>query len=881
MKKKEKLDTIRFLLLLILLVGLIPTFSHLILGNLTANSSYSRSNDTINIKSSDWWDLFAENITIDGGATGVGAHNWTWAVTQDWCSGLGTWASPYIIENITINCNGSNYGISIQDSKVYFRIQNCTILNSGNDFMDSAILLGSPFDSVTNGTIYNNTLYSNRDGIYMQLGNNITISENIIKNNTGAGIYSSSSSDIRIIGNTFKNSDIRIYGDYHTVIGNIIKGTGSGIYSNHDYHNITGNTITNCSNGISLEYSEGNNVEGNHLNNNSRGINLKWVSGSNFTSNELNDNKYNGIWFEVGCRDNNFTDNSLTKSGVGFSWGQPFDQMVLYEPIDSSNTINSRPIYFYVNETGFAADKFTNAGQVILINCNDSLISNANTSFSTHGIYLSYCENVTMTGCDISNNKRTGLLIEHGAYNKLLNSTVNNNGLDIDGEGIGIYNSPHAYLYNNTVKNSFRGGIQLGGSDYSSLIDNIVKYNGVHSGPGIEVSSGVMCEVIGNTAKDNHGVGILISGNYSKIANNIINGNQYGISILSEHNNVSGNIASHNTDSGFTVWGDHNEFNENIANLNGEEGFYFQQTDFHTLINNSVSYNTQEGIYFEDCDNITILENTVLYHDWGGIRVENSENYNITNNNLLNNQDSLYLKDSKYILISNNVMHGDTGVYGWGLNHSIIIENNLDYNAYSSVSITDSEDNLISDNTMNFCDNALNLGNSMDCVISNNDINFNLQRGIWIYQCGYNEVLNNNASYNAYGLWMTDSSDLLVSGNTFNNNSNSGIVMVNGRYNEITLNTINNNTLNGIHLFDDSTANIISNNILYWNNNCIVEVDSGGNSIFGNDCINRPTPPVVNGDGEVIPGYDVFLLVIIITALTALICRKRKNKFKF
>jgi len=223
MKKKEKLDTIRFLLLLILLVGLIPTFSHLILGNLTANSSYSRSNDTINIKSSDWWDLFAENITIDGGATGVGAHNWTWAVTQDWCSGLGTWASPYIIENITINCNGSNYGISIQDSKVYFRIQNCTILNSGNDFMDSAILLGSPFDSVTNGTIYNNTLYSNRDGIYMQLGNNITISENIIKNNTGAGIYSSSSSDIRIIGNTFKNSDIRIYGDYHTVIGNIIK----------------------------------------------------------------------------------------------------------------------------------------------------------------------------------------------------------------------------------------------------------------------------------------------------------------------------------------------------------------------------------------------------------------------------------------------------------------------------------------------------------------------------------------------------------------------------------------------------------------------------------------------------------------------------------
>ena len=65
------------------------------------------------------------------------------------------------------------------------------------------------------------------------------------------------------------------------------------------------------------------------------------------------------------------------------------------------------------------------------------------------------------------------------------------------------------------------------------------------------------------------------------------------------------------------------------------------------------------------------------------------------------------------------------------------------------------------------------------------------------------------------------------------------------------------------------------------NNNCIVEVDSGGNSIFGNDCINRPTPPTGNGDGEEIPGYDVFLLVIMITAITAFIFRKRRKKFTF
>ena len=874
---KKKINLIVCLFLLLIVFSTVMQFDK----NNSVISPKDKYNEIKNIRNSAYWKLTGEAIFIDGDAIGVGAHNWTWAESQPWCTGSGTWASPYVIENVTIDCDGLDYGISIQDSYVYFRIQNCTIFNSGNDFMDSAIFLGSltfPY-SVTNGTIYNNTLYSNGNGIYSQLGNNITISENIIKNTTGAGIYSSSSTDMYIIGNTFKDSDIRIYGDYHTVIGNTIKGTGSGIYSNNDYHNITGNTVTNSSRGIFLEYSEGHNVEGNHLNNNSYGIWLKYVSDSNFTSNELNDNKYNGIFFETRGIENNFTNNALMNSGVGFSWGQPFDQMVLFEPIDSSNTINSRPIYFYVNETGFAADKFTNAGQVILINCNDSLISNANTSYATYGISLSYCENITMTGCDISNNKRGGLLIEYGAYNKLLNSTVNNNGLDIDGGGIAIYNSPHAYLYNNTVKNSFRGGIQLSGSNYSSLIDNIVKYNGVHSGPGIEVSYGEMCEVIGNIAKDNHGGGILISGNYTNLANNTANGNHYGISISSEDNNVSGNIVSYNNQSGFIVYGDHNEFTGNTANLNGNEGFDFQQSDFHTLINNSVSDNGREGINFEDCNNITILENTVMNHEWTGINVENGEDYTIMNNNLLNNEDSLYLKDSKYALISNNVIHGDTGVYGWGLNHSIIIENNLDYNTYGSLMIVDSEDNLISGNTMNFCGYGMQLGNSMDCVISNNEINFNLDRGIWISYCGYNEILNNNASYNEYGLWITESTDLMVSGNTFNNNAYDGIVMVNGRYNEITLNTINNNTLSGIHLFEGSTANIISNNILHWNNNCIVEEDSGGNSFFGNDCLNRPTPPA-NGGGGGIPGYDMILLLGLTTAISAFLFRNRKKSIK-
>ncbi len=871
MKKNVKFNKISFLFLLILLIGLIPTFSPLIIANLAVKPT-----EKINIKTSDWWDLSAERIFIDGDATGVGVHNWTWAESQDWCSGLGTWASPYIIENVTINCHRQDYGISIRDSDVYFRIQNCTIYNTGYNFGDSAILLSS----VTNGTLYNNTVHSNYHGIYPYLSNNITITENIIKNHT-YGIYVSGSNDIYILGNYLEDSDIVIYSDDNTIIGNTIRSRGFayGIHSNSDYLNITGNTIFNCSKGINLEYSVGHYVQGNHLYENNWGIFLKWVDDSNFTSNEIFDSKERGIYFETVCKGNNFTGNMLTGSGVGVGYST-FDNTILYEPIDSSNTINSRPIYFYVNESGFDTSMFTNAGQLLLINCNDSLISNANTSYCTYGSSLFYCNNITMTGCDISNNKRTGLSIYRGSYNKLLYSTVNNNGLAIDGGGIGIDESPHTYLYNNTVTNSFREGIQINQCNHSSIINNIVKNNGIHSGEGIELYYTGYCEVLGNRVNENYGTGIRIEGSYNNITNNIGNGNQNGFNIVGEYNNISGNSVNYNDYYGFYIEDGYNEISWNIAMINGDTGFYSYQSHFNTFTNNTATNNDGEGFEFKYCNNITIIDNTATYHDWEGIHVENGYNYTIINNDLLNNGDGIWTKDCSDFLIHNNRIHdASSGIYGWGLNHSIITENDL---FDSGISIVDSEDNIISDNTMENGDVALYFGNCFDCIITDNEMNMNNDRGIWIYLCDDIEILNNNASFNEYGLWVAESTNLFVSDNTFSNNSYDGIVMWQAVNNEITSNTINGNNVRGIWLYEGSTGNIISNNVLIWNNHCIVEEDSMGNTIFGNTCENRPQPPPTNGSGRPpIPGYDILIVTLISMTIMIYLLKKRKSKIRF
>ena len=875
MKKKENLNKLSFLLLLILLIGLIPSFSPLIIGNLAVGSIEKN-----NLKISDSWEL--SPILIDGDETGVGAHNWTWAVNQDWCSGLGTFSSPYIIENITINCNYGYYGIQIRDSNVYFRIQNCTIFNHVYDSDRGAIYL---YD-ISKGKIHNNTIHSGGQGIASFLIRNVTITENIIVNTIGTvnAIDTSGYDHISIIGNTLEGG-IYLNGDNNTVVGNTIWNAGEGIESySGDYLNITGNTIYNCTYGIHLKWYNGHNVEGNFIYENEYGIYLDDVSNSTFTSNELNDNKYAGIYFKnQWCKDNHFTNNMLIGNGVEIYTGITYNEMISYEPIDSSNTLNSRPIYFYVNETGFGASMFTNAGQILLINCNDSLISNANTSYSTHGISLYYCNNITMTGCDISNNKKDGLNILYGGYNKLLYCTVNNNGLGTGGIGIAIDESAYTYLYNNTITNNVQEGIQLSQSNHSSIINNIVKNNGIYSGEGIALSYTGYCEVIGNIINENNNnIGIMVDGSYCNITNNVANGNLYGFSIEGIYNNISGNTANYNTDDGFGIHRDHNELTNNVANVNGYDGFYFQQSNFHSIINNSASNNGWSGFHFSDSNNITILDNTAMFHVWQGIEIENSENYTIINNDLLNNEDGIELTNCEDIRISNNEIHGYNGVLGWDLNHSIIKENNFDDNNHSAVAIIDSEDTLIMDNKMNNCGDAFYSRNSFDCIITDNEINYNEERGLWIYLCDDIEILNNNASFNEYGLWVSESTNLLVSDNAFNNNSDYGIIFWNATDSEITSNTINGNEKDAIYLYAESNFNTISDNIMIWNNRCIYVENSTGNIFSNNVCHNRPQSPPSNGHGDrpPIPGYDIFLLTIVSLTLMIYLLKKQKSKIR-
>ena len=74
--------------------------------------------------------------------------------------------------------------------------------------------------------------------------------------------------------------------------------------------------------------------------------------------------------------------------------------------IDSTNLVNGKPLYYYVNKVFLGPSDFANAGQVILASCSYSLISNISNS-NLLGISLYDCDN-----CNVSENDFFRLWIE-------------------------------------------------------------------------------------------------------------------------------------------------------------------------------------------------------------------------------------------------------------------------------------------------------------------------------------------------------------------------------------------------------------------------------------------------------------------------------------
>ena len=498
--------------------------------------------------------------------------------------------------NVTIG--GENCGFSIYGATGYYM---------------AGIYLGS---GITGCTIQDNRCgwddtHNNNYGIYLDESGNNTLTGNTASSNTDRGIYLYSSSNNTLTDNTANNNEyegIYLYeSGNNTLTGNTASSNASyGIYLySSSINTLTNNNASNNYCGIILDGSGKNTLTGNTASSNDiYGIFLYYSSNNTFTGNTARSNTNYGIYLYYSSNDT-LTDNTMSGNQYNFSVeGELLSEYT--HNIDASNMVESKPIYYWVNQQNKQIP--SDAGYVGIVNSNNiivkdltlenngegvlfayttgSRIENVNASNNSYGIYLNdSCNANTLTGNTASSNVNYGIFLYDSGNNTLTNNNASNNDY-----GIYLYSSSNDTLTNNNASNnSF--GIYL----YSSSNDTLTNNNASNNSFGIYLYESGNNTLTDNTADNNYYDGIYL------------------------------NHSSNNT------------LTDNTANNNEYEGIYLYESGNNTLTGNTANNNENEGIYLDwSCNANTITGNTASSNFYG-ILLSSSSSNTIYLNNLSDN----------------------------------------------------------------------------------------------------------------------------------------------------------------------------------------------------------------------------------------------------
>jgi parallel beta-helix repeat protein len=280
-----------------------------------------------------------------------------------------------------------------------------------------------------------------------------------------------------------------------------------------------------------------------------------------------------------------------------------------------SNSPSSYNIQAATKDNLIFAEKFSN------VKFNDLNIKGSNAS----AVYIKYTSNNSLQNCDVEFSGKDGIEAKFDSRFKVENSTISNS----NNTGINLgYSGDYAVIRNNKISNAsmFAG---MGSSN-----DN--------NGMGI-MSFGDYNIIEYNEIKNTGHSGIIFSGNYVTIKNNLIDG---FCNTKDDGAGIYTHIGSASSCTGRKI-------NGNII-LNGKGA---------PAGTDNPSYSAAEGIYADNnAANVEIAGNTIANCVNQGIYIHSSYAISITNNTLFNNKRQLAMiedKDNSKIrncTISNNVV---------------------------------------------------------------------------------------------------------------------------------------------------------------------------------------------------------------------------------
>jgi parallel beta-helix repeat protein len=261
--------------------------------------------------------------------------------------------------------------------------------------------------------------------------------------------------------------------------------------------------------------------------------------------------------------------------------------------MDESNTVDGKPIYFWVNRENEQVP--SDAGYIALIDCTNVTVQG--TALTKDGMTL-----VNLKDCLIKNVSVTNTESPLWAFG-IENCTIQNS----------LFNKSSSYF-------QYSAGLELDNFSDSSFTNN--------------------------TVTNMQGDGVHQSGSFSTISENTIyNNTNYGLYVAGDNNLIGANSISNNTQGGIQL----QYCKENNVSNNQIVGNMFYQIELDNSSFNWISRNAiignisgtppsyEKGIaLFSGSDNNTIVENSI-YGNYYGIQVMQSNNNSIFHNNFIDN----------------------------------------------------------------------------------------------------------------------------------------------------------------------------------------------------------------------------------------------------
>lgn len=222
-------------------------------------------------------------------------------------------------------------------------------------------------------------------------------------------------------------------------------GKGSVVWIKADNVGISGFTIQNSGSnftdsGIYLNNSGNVVLSENKVISNNIGIYIYESSKSNLRNNDIGDNKFNfGIY------------SSNLKGYI--------------QDIDTSNTVNGKPIFFLVNQSVNQSPQ--NAGYIAIVNCTNIAVTEAFLERNWQNLLLAYTKNSTINKITSTMGMDSIWLIESKNC-----SILNNNVVDNIWGGIALVNSFNCTFKGNTLRSNGGYGLFLSDSSDNQFYHN-------------------------------------------------------------------------------------------------------------------------------------------------------------------------------------------------------------------------------------------------------------------------------------------------------------------------------------------------------------------------------------------------------------------------